>query len=204
MLKLDQAYPNARSQALRDKCAGSSQQASSGTGDDETPLAEVVLGIDGTKIAFQNARGYFGQNTKTALYEVNDFSGIDLQRPSFSNPKRYFVAYRMNSLQNPGQVTAAALIALTADGMTAYFFDKNKQLVRNATIIDNFDVKEAAVSSAHPKSGEEAFFRGEGSAPVGIVTVGAKLVEVGNQPPQPVAESLSRGSLLRRRYWGRY
>lgn len=204
MANLDTKYPDARSQELRAKCAGSSQQASSGTGDEETPLAEVVLGINGTKIAFQNARGYFGQNTKTALYEVNDLSEIGLARVGFASPKRYFVAYRMNSLQNPGQVTAAALIALTADGMTAHFFDKNKNLVRNATINDTFGVKEAAVSSAHRQSGDEAFFEGEGGVPVGLVRVGEKLAEIGNQPAQQVAESLSRGSLLRRRYWGRY
>lgn len=204
MKNLDDKFPRARSQALRDKCAGSSRpssprSSSSATGKLGETISRMVagdmLGVttssrvgngalandDGEQVAFVGSSGF------DMIYE-------DLGGGSLDGVDSGYVIVQKEKSGQPGpdnKTLAAAVFYITDSGVKGVFVDQN--LRKSGTISDD--------------SFTTADFDSQGSpAGLGIdATVIQKILDRLKRFKQgSLSESLSRGSLLRRRYWGRY
>lgn len=211
MKNLDTRFPKARTDEQREKCPSADKNPSlpkkkspESSGPDITPLGEIVLNIDGTKTTFKMAKDYFSADASslTQLFEIKSLNNTGLPgKYGVANGKRFFIAYKMRSTKSPGQVTAAALIAITADGMKAFFFDQDAKPA--GTMNEIFDTKEAAVLSNHPRSGNDAFFKGEGGKPLNLIKIAEKFKSIEGKSSDNVSESAfgkSRGTLIREKY----
>jgi len=212
MKNLDTKFPKARTDEQRAKCPSADKNPSlpkkkspESSGPDITPLGEIVLNIDGTKTTFKMAKDYFSADASslTQLFEIKSLNNTGLPgKYGVANGKRFFIAYKMRSTKSPGQVTAAALIAITADGMKAFFFDQDTKPA--GTMNEIFDTKEAARLSNHPRSGNDAFFKGEGGKPLNLIKIAEKFKSIEGKSSDNVSESAfgkSRGTLIREHYW---
>ena len=207
MWNLDQKFPNARTADQKTKCpnrkpgssGGSSSSGSTKVGKLEKTINELVsggmLGVtttsrvgdgalandDGEQVAFVGNSGFdmvHGELGGGTLEEVN--SGyVIIQKEKSGQP-------------GPNNKTlAAAVIYITRDGVKGFYVDENLKKIGSISddsfTTDNFDSQ---------------------GSPAGLGIDAAIIQKILNKlksfKQKKVTESLSRGSLLRRRYWGRY
>jgi len=203
MWNLDQKFKNARTDAQKEKCPNRKPTGSGSTSNTAGKLEETINGLV--------SRGMLGVTTSTRVGDgalANDdgeqvafvgSSGFDMVHEDLGGgalegvDSGYVIIQKEKSGQ-PGpdnKTLAAAVIYVTSSGVKGFYVDENLK----------------KIGSISDESFTTSNFNSQGSpAGLGIdATIIKKILNNLKRFKQSmISESLSRGSLLRRRYWGRY
>lgn len=182
MANLDRKFPNARSQALRDKCAASSRPSSPRSSSSATGKSALDAVFTEAEITYIPEEGmpknvYIYQGKYSDLKDFAEAMNATL--PSYLKNVDDNQGFYLYYVSDTNRVYLVDVAAFRSRGVLPQFNLKQGFNVETRTIENN----------------EVDPTRDAG----GFVKIISQLGGSSN-----ITESLSRGSLLRRRYWGRY
>lgn len=203
MWNLDQKFQNARTDKQKEKCPNRKPTGSGSTNNTAGKLGETISGLvsgdmlgvttssrvangalandDGEQVAFVGSSGF-------------DMVHEDLGGGALEGVDSGYVIVQKEKSGQPGpdnKTLAAAVIYITSSGVKGFYVDENLK----------------KIGSISDESFTTSDFNSQGSpAGLGIdATIIKKILNNLKRFKQiMISESLSRGSLIRRRYWGRY